>query len=102
MAGYKKFPLICKVRKCAARDDEEKISMIGPAVAGERAQQVSFVVCPSLLDLLNCGMGSCFVFSGNSKSREIMWWALIQAWAWYFTVGVIYRATLVYLHAQTM
>lgn len=36
IAGYKKFPLIWKVRECAVWDDESKIVMIGPLVAEEQ------------------------------------------------------------------
>lgn len=81
IASCERFPPASKVRACAAWDDESKIAMIGPLAADEWLLEVTCVARPSLLDLLNRGMGTCSVSTANSKSCETRGWALVQHFA---------------------
>lgn len=68
--GYKRFLLIWKLRKSAAWDDEQKITVIGLLVEDERACHVLCVARPSLLGLITGARGACSVLYGNSKTCE--------------------------------
>lgn len=55
----KKFQPVWKVRKCAARDDESRIAMIGTWFAEGWVPEVVCIVHPSLMGLLILRMGAC-------------------------------------------
>lgn len=67
----KMFPLIWKLRKFAARNDELKIAMIEMLFVEEPAREVSCTLCNCtfpFIGLFNMGMGTCLNFSGNLKA----------------------------------
>lgn len=73
--GYKKSPIIWKAKKCTSWNDEPKITMIRPLVAGQWLCEAawSFLIGAPLL------VSGMRISSGNSRSIRTSEWVLVQA-----------------------